>query len=376
MISPRKKRLITKGIAGLVGLVLLGGTGFVLAMKIKFADFQPPMMAANVLVTKVAPVRFEDSIDAVGNAASNESASLTATVTETVKSVQVEEGTLVTAGTLLVELSADEEKATLDEATRSYMRYNELARKNMGSTADRDQALAAMQVAQAQLDTRRITAPFDGIVGLREVSVGDLVTPGTLITTIDDIDPVKLDFSVPETFLPSIAKDMDVKARAEAYPDRVFTGKIYTIDPRVDSDTRAVRIRALIPNDDSALRPGMLLKVEVVRKAYDALAVPEESLQSAGEEKTVFVVGADNKIEERKVKTGLREPGYVEIVSGLKEGEKVVIEGQMKTGAGAEVKIVGEKTIDQVMQDALGYAVDRKKDAIVKDRKESGAGQE
>lgn len=360
----KSKRIFLRLVLFVLALILIGGTGFVLTMKIKFADFTPPMAPANVVIVKVAPLTFEDTIEAIGTAMANEATTLTSTVTETVKSINVTEGQPVTAGTLLVELTDDQEQATLDEATRSYMRYNKLTQGNLGSIAERDSALAAMNVAKAQLNKRRIVAPFDGIVGIREVSVGDLVNPGTVITTIDDIDPIKLEFSVPETFLPAISQGLDVTAFSEAYPDRTFTGKIYAIDSHIDTSTRAIRVRALIDNPDMAIKPGLLMKVSIIRNASSFLAVPEEAILSAGERKFVFVVTADNKIEERTVTTGLREPGYVAIVDGLKDGDQVVLEGQMKTGAGAPVVIVGTKTIDEVNKDSLTYSIPRKREAL------------
>ncbi|OIN85734.1 MAG: hypothetical protein AUJ12_08445 [Alphaproteobacteria bacterium CG1_02_46_17] len=364
--SPKKKKksLWIKLVALVILIALLGGTGFMLFMKIKFADFQMPMAPANVVLTKVVPIPFEEVIDAIGTATSNESADITVTVTETVKSINVKEGDFVTAGTVIAELSDEEELATLNETTRSYMRYNELTKKNLGSAADRDTALARMDIAKAQLNERRIVAPFDGIIGIREVSIGDLVTPGTIITTIDDIDPIKLDFSVPETFLAAVTNGMSIKAVTEAYPDQVFEGKIYTIDSRVDPDSRSIRVRALVPNPDSKLRPGLLMKVNIVRRNFNALAIPEGALMTSGSVKSVFVVDADKKVSSKVVTTGLREPGYVEITSGLSEGDQVIIEGQMKTGPGATVNIVGQQTVEEAQAAALDFAIERKKEAI------------
>ncbi|MDY0030257.1 MAG: efflux RND transporter periplasmic adaptor subunit [Pseudobdellovibrionaceae bacterium] len=359
-----KKRIALTLFTGVLVLGLLGGSGFIFFMKVKFADFQPPMAPANVVVTPVKEVPFEEVIEAVGTARSNESAIITATVTETVKSIGVEEGQYVTAGTIIAELSDEEEVATLNEATRSFMRYNQLVQNKLGAAADRDEALARMEVAKAQLNQRRIVAPFDGVIGIRDISIGDLVTPGTTITTIDDIDPIKLDFSVPERFLSALSKDMILKADSEAYPDQVFEGRIYTLDSRIDPDTRSIRIRALIANPNGTLRPGLLMRVHVVRKAYEALAIPEGSIQSSGDTKSVYTVNGESMIESKIITTGLREPGYVEITSGLVAGDKVVIEGQMKTGPGASVIVEEERSIEDTQKAALGYAIPRKQDVI------------
>ncbi|MBE2190927.1 MAG: efflux RND transporter periplasmic adaptor subunit [Alphaproteobacteria bacterium] len=362
--SSSKTPIWIKIVLFLVVIALLGGTGFMLVMKIKFADFAIPQTPANVVVTKIVPVLFEETIDAIGTAQSNESADITSTVTETIKSINVTEGQFVETGTVLVELSDEEELATLNEATRSYMRYNALTKKNLGSAADRDVSLAKMEVAKAQLNERRITAPFNGVIGIREVSIGDLVTPGTIITTIDDVDPIKLDFSVPESYISSLSNGMKIKARTEAYPDKIFEGEIYTIDSRVDPDTRSIRVRAIVANLNGELRPGLLMKVLIIRRAFEALAVPEEAIQSAGDRMSVYVVDAEGQVSSKAVVTGLREPGYVEIISGLTQGDSVIIEGQMKTGDGASVKIVEERTIEQAQSAALDYSIKRKKDAI------------
>lgn len=199
--TSRRRKIILRTLVGLVTLGLLGGTGFVLFMKIKFADFQPPMSAANVIVTPTTTITFIDRIEAIGTAAANQSASLTATITETVSAINAQEGEFVDKGASIIDLTSAEEKATLTEAARSFERYNNLAKSNLSSVEKRDEEETALAVARAQLDKRKITAPFAGIIGIRNVDVGDLVQPGTMITTIDEVDPIKLDFTLPEIYL-------------------------------------------------------------------------------------------------------------------------------------------------------------------------------
>jgi membrane fusion protein (multidrug efflux system) len=365
---PKKKRPVLKWVKRLliagVFLGLLGGTGFVLFMKIKFADFQPPMAAASVIVSPVAQHEFSDRIEAIGTAEANQSASLMPTVTETVKSINVREGQFVTAGTVIVELSSDEERATLNEAVKSFDRYDQLARSKIGSEARRDEEKARMGVAKAQLDKRRIVAPFDGVLGIRRVSVGDMVNPTTVITTIDELDPIQLQFSIPESYISILKTGLEIKATTEAYPGEVFTGRISAVDSRVNPDTRAIIVKAEIPNADNRLRPGLLMKSEVVKNSRISLAIPEEAIVSSGEKKTVLTVGSDNKVSEKTITIGNRQAGFVEILSGLKEGEKVIIEGVQKAHPGGEVKIAGEKSIAQTMEDAVKYAVPRKQEAF------------
>ncbi|HAJ89920.1 MAG TPA: efflux transporter periplasmic adaptor subunit [Rhodospirillaceae bacterium] len=371
--TPAKKsklrRYIVTGLITLFVLALLGGTGFMLFMKIKFADFQPPMEPANVILSPVVPYEFKDTIEAIGTITASESATITATVTETIKAINAQEGQFVAKGTSIVDLISDQEQATLDQASKSYGRYNQLVKNNLASAEKRDEEQASFNVAKAQLDKRKIVAPFDGFLGIRHVNVGDVVQPGTVITTIDAIDPIKLDFAVPEVYLAALKQDMPIEATSAAWPDTVFKGKIYVVDSRIDTDSRAIMVRAIMENPDHKLKPGLLMKVQIIRDVKTSLAIPESAIQSAGQKKSVFVVGADKKVAEKVIQTGQREPGVVEVTSGLVAGDKVIIEGQMKTGDGATVHIASEKTLQDIVQDDAGYSIPRKQDSLRNDFK-------
>lgn len=375
--APKKKSRLKKWAIrialAVVVLGLLGGTGFVLFMKIKFADFQPPMSAPGVIVAPVVERNFVDQIEAIGTAQANQSAALMPTVTETVKSINVDEGEFVPAGTVIVELNSDEEQATLTEAAKSFDRYDQLARSKIGSEARRDEEQARMNVAKAQLGKRIIVAPFDGVLGIRKVSVGDMVSPTTMITTIDQLDPIKLQFSVPESYLAVLKPDLEIQATTEAYPGVVFTGRISAVDSRVNANTRAIMVNAMIPNADNRLRPGLLMKSNIVKSSRQSLAIPEEAVVSAGEKKSVLVVGADNKVVDTEITTGNRQAGYVEVLTGLKAGDKVIIEGLQKAQNGAEVKIAGEKGIDQTIKEAVTYSSERKQEGFSEETKEEDA---
>jgi len=211
----------------------------------------------------------------------------------------------------------------------------------------RDASRAALAAAEARLSDSVLRAPFGGRVGLRRVSVGTLVGPGTLITTLDDTETIKLDFDVPETALSRVGVGLPVRARSAAWPDRNFSGNVISVDTRVDPVSRAVTIRAAIPNPDGELRPGMFLTVEVVRADVTALMVPEQSIVPEQSQQFVLVVDKDGTVEKRAVRTGRRRPGQVEIVEGLAEGEVVVAEGTQKARPGAEVAIVGRIEVGQ-----------------------------
>lgn len=362
------RRLLIRGILFLIVAALGAGTAFVLHMKIKFADFQPPMAPANVVLTTVKSHQFVDSIEAIGTVTASQSAVLTATITESITAINAEEGQFVEKGKSIVDLNDAQERATLNEASKSYNRYNQLVKDNLASAEKRDETQANMNVAKAQLDKRKIVAPFDGFLGIRHVNVGDVVQPGMVITTIDAIDPVKLDFTIPEIYLSALKQGLEIEATTAAWPGDVFKGKIYVVDSRIDEDSHAISARALMENSSHKLKPGLLMKVKIIRSVKNALAVPEESIQPAGERKTVLVVDKDNKVSEKEIVTGQREPGYVEVVSGLADGDRVIVEGQMKTGAGATVNVVEEKTIQQIIGEEESFAIPRKQEALSQEK--------
>ncbi len=306
---------------------------------------------------EVAPAglhRFVDRIEALGTARASESVTLTAQVTETVARIHFADGQTVRKGTILLELDHAEEdaqlaeaEAALQEAERQLARIRELVARGNATKAAFDeqmrnvaQARARMAQVQARIATRVIRAPFDGVLGLRQVSVGALVTPGDVITTIDDITPILLDFSVPERFLSALAVGQTIRARAAAFPDRLFTGRIVAIAPRVDPVTRAVTVRAELPNADQLLRPGMLLEVAVIGRTRHSLAVPEEALLLIGRQHYVYVIRPDGTADRRQVTIGQRLPGIVEITNGLAAGEKVVVAGILRLRPGVKARIL------------------------------------
>jgi membrane fusion protein (multidrug efflux system) len=350
----------------MVVLFILGGltlTGYQAFLKSQGGGWEMPPAA--IMAQTVTPTEFADRIEALGTAQANESTSLTSNVTEVVKNITVTEGQFVTKGTVLVQLHDDEERATLVEAEKAFNRSATLVRTSAISPARLDADRARLDIARAQVADRQIVAPFDGILGLRSISVGDIVNPGTVITTLDDVDPIKLEFSVPEAYVAAIQSGMTIEARSEAYPGRVFKGLITAIDPRIDPVTRSLKIKAEINNQDGQLRAGMLLKTNIVKNAREALAISEEALISSGDQKTVLVLtkpegqGADTlyTVEPRPVTIGTRHPGYVEVTGGLAAGERVVVDGVVKSFPGSRVKIAGEKNIAATVNRALDNAV-------------------
>jgi len=191
---------------------------------------------------------------------------------------------------------------------------------------------------ESRLADRLIKAPFDGVLGLRDISPGALVVPGDLITTLDDDQVMKLDFAVPSLFLPDLRIGLGIQARARIY-ERTFAGTIRGIDSRVDPVTRSIQVRALISNPDRALKPGVLMQVALLRNPRDALVVPEAALLHRGHEHFVMRLGDGDLVGRRTVEIGARRPGEVEILTGLSAGDRVVVDGTNKVRAGQKVQI-------------------------------------
>jgi membrane fusion protein (multidrug efflux system) len=184
---------------------------------------------------------------------------------------------------------------------------------------------------------RTITAPFAGVLGLRQVSPGALVTPGTVITTLDDDSSIKLDFTLPESALSALATGQAVAARSDAWPGQQFDGRIAQVDSRVDPQTRAIKVRAELPNPDGKLRAGMLLRVDVALPQRQALVVPEIAVQQEGEQAYVFRVNAQGAVDKVPVRLGSRREGAVEVASGLAPNDRIVVEGTVKLHPGSKV---------------------------------------
>jgi membrane fusion protein, multidrug efflux system len=289
--------------------------------------------------------------EAVGSTQAREQVSLTAQVTATVEEIAFEEGSLVEEGDLLVQLDAARARAAVDaaiavrdEARQALRRAEDLETGRIIAEAEVDErrrrfetAAAEVEQAEALLDEYAIVAPFSGRIGIRQVSPGSLVTPDTVIATLSAIEPMELQFRLPETLLPQLYPGMEVVAQSEDGGGRRFNGTVTTIDAAVDVETRTVALKAEISNADGALLPGMFMMVSAVLEVVpDAVLIPEEAILLRGQESFVFIA-RDGVAERITVETGDRREGLVEIRAGLEPGARVVIAGLQQISDGQRV---------------------------------------
>ncbi|PWC34335.1 efflux RND transporter periplasmic adaptor subunit [Azospirillum sp. TSO35-2] len=311
-----------------------------------------PVEAATVRVGTV-----DRTVTAVGSLLSNESVMIRPEIAGRISEIAFKEGQRVTKGSVLVRLDDAIARATLAQAQASIAfsraelsRADQLVRQNTGPLRSREQAAAklladeaAVQLAKAQLDKQVITAPFDGVLGLRKVSVGDFVQAGKDIVNLEDIDTLKLDFRVPEMFLPAVKVGQTVKVAVDAFGGRSFDGTVYAIDPLVDVNGRALAVRARVPNPDGNLRPGLFARVGLTLVTVpNAVLIPEQAIVAFGKDQFVFKV-VDGKVSQTKVTLGERRNAEVEITQGLAAGDVVVTAGQLKIRDGAPVAVVPNK---------------------------------
>lgn len=311
----------------------------------------PPLVEFVIPAAK----RVIEKAEAVGTARANESVTLTTRQTGSVSRILFQEGQTVRQGQALVELESRERAADMDSVRAEIAQARAVA-DEIRQQLDRTRALRAtgnapearvdqlesqlraaegrirqnesrLRAADARLDDFRIVAPFEGRVGLRQVSVGALLQPGTVVTTLDDVRTIKVDFSIPEQFLGVLRQGLAVTATTPAFPGRPFQGTVTAIDTRVDPATRAVRLNATFDNADGALKPGMFLNVGLaVATRENALVLPEDALVAEGARQFVFVV-ADGRSVRREVQLGLRQQGEVEIREGLAAADQVIVRG-------------------------------------------------
>ncbi|HEY5723780.1 MAG TPA: efflux RND transporter periplasmic adaptor subunit [Allosphingosinicella sp.] len=323
----------------------------------KEKDRVAPLVKAEAATT----IRFVETIEAVGNALANEQVTLSAPVTERLVRLGFDDGDYVRQGQVMAVLAAGVENAQLAEAqarvreaNQQLARIQTLKSKGYATQANLDAQAASASAARAQaaevrasIGERVVTAPFSGYASLRTISPGAVVNSGTPIATVSDISIIKLDFPVPETALSAIKPGLTIEARSAAYPDQPFRGRIADVDPVVDPNTRSVMVRARLANPDGRLKPGMLLTVAIETGPRMGLSVPELAVVGEGDRRFVYVVDPGGTAKRIEVRTGLRSAGRVEIIEGLKPGQKVVTEGVVKLSDGMKVRLAGPNAGDK-----------------------------
>lgn len=321
-----------------------------------------PAQAAVIASERVTSVEAEqvvldtviEDIRAVGTLDPDEAMAVSPEIAGRIANIHFNEGDEVAAGTVLVELDATTLRAELAKAQSDLHlaesnreRAMTLAQRGTGTLRARDEAVAAYQVAQAdlalaqaRLEKASIAAPFSGVIGIRAVSSGAYVTPGTRIVDLAKIDPIKVDFRVPELVLSSLRPGQPIRVTVDALPNRTFEGEIYVIDPIVDENGRAVRLRARIPNPERLLKPGLFARVRIaVDRRENAILVPESAVFAEGGQRLVYRV-VDGRAVQTEVELGHRRPGQVEVVHGLSAGDVVITAGHQQVRDGTRVQVI------------------------------------
>jgi membrane fusion protein (multidrug efflux system) len=374
-----KNRAVT--LAALAGLVVASGAAYFLlgrgtsaepaAQKAALnARSEPATKAAPaagaggpapVEVVELKPTTVKEDLQAVGALRSNESVMLRPEVSGRIAAINFRDGQPVKKGQVLVALDATlneaevaQARAELELARNNLKRTEDLARKSFVSDSAQEQAAANAEVlaarlklAEARLAKMRVTAPFDGVVGIRSVSVGDYVKDGADLVNIEDIAQLKVDFRLPERYFPQLRVGQAVEVAADALPGSRYRGTIDAINPRIDANGRSLEVRARLTNTDGRLRPGMFARVRViVGERAAALLVPEEAIVPLGDDFFVYTV-ADGKAKRVRVKLGVRREAMVELLEGVKAGDLVVTAGMRVQRDGQPVRVVNSSAVGQ-----------------------------
>lgn len=293
------------------------------------------------------------SIEAVGTTRARRSVEIVPEVDGRLVELNITPGARVARGDVLARLDDTIERADLSQAEavlteqrQSLERIEQLRRTNSVSQAALEDVIARLAEAEAEveraarrLEDRRLIAPFDGVVGLTNYDTGARVSEGQVLTRLDDLTEVEVEFSLPETVFAEVARGQQIIARSAAFPERDFTGTIEAVDSRIDPASRAFRTRALVPNPDGTLPAGMFLSLTLILSQESQVTVPEEAIIFQAAETYVFVA-KDDSAERRVVRTGQRQDGRIAILAGLSAGEAVIVRGLQRVRDGSPLKIL------------------------------------
>jgi len=299
-----------------------------------------------VEVATVEPRSLASTLETVGSLRADETVVMRPEVGGRIERIHFEEGGKVVAGQPLFTLDGSMARAALNEslanlaiARSANARAERLNKERLIAGADYDRTIAQLAVeqarvasAQAALGKLSLRAPFSGQIGLRSVAVGDVVSVGQDLVTMVRLDPMEVDFTVPENALPRLHEGQTVKASVDAFPGETFIGEVVAIDPVVDAQSRSAHLRARLANPDGRLRPGQFAQLSLETSAEAAaptLFIPEQALLQDGSTRFVYSV-VDGKAKRVEITTGRREPGLIEVTAGLKAGDVVIVAGQTK----------------------------------------------
>lgn len=316
---------------------------------------------ASVFAETVREDTFSNRIEAIGTLEPNERVDLTLSASDRVTAIYFEDGERVRKGKTLLSLAQREQlalveaaEADVEQARQQLDRLRPLASQGAVSQSELDVATrnaasadAQLRAVQSRQKDRVMVAPFDGVLGFRRVSVGSFVRPGDIVTTLIDDSVMKLDFSVPSTFLRALRPGLEVAATSGDLPGLSFDGTVATIDNAIDPVTRSVRVRALVPNTEGLLKAGMFINVTLLADPRRALSVPEEALQPVGPRTFIWTIatGEQGPVARRvEVTPGQRQNGRVEILAGLSAGDRIISDGALRVREGGPV-IVRDRSI-------------------------------
>ena len=314
----------------------------------------PPATPVEVAQVSVGEVVVD--ITAVGSLNADESVVIRSEIPGRIREIHFAEGDRASLGSPLVTLDdseyraqVEEDRAAMELARLNFQRATDLHHKKLASEQNFDEARARLEQArarlaldEARLAKTRIVAPFEGLTGLREVSPGDYIQAGQNIVNFEDIDPIKVEFRVPERYLNQVHEEQAVEVRVDSFPDQAFKGEVYAIDPRIDRSTRTVVLKARVANADGRLHPGMFARVRLVfEKRDNALLVPEQAIVPQGDGKFLYVI-VDGKAQLRPVKIGKRVRAQAEILDGVTAQDTIVVTGHQKIRPGGAVRAVNQ----------------------------------
>lgn len=351
-----RQLLILLLLAGIGYGGFLGYQHYFDAAKVEAAPSRGPR-TVTVETALITREMLKQTVEAVGTSRARQSVEITPFASGRLVELAVTPGQKVQSGAILARLDDEiqradltEAEALLEEQTRATERAEQLRASRSVAQTTVEAAHAKLAVARAtvncakrRLEDRVIRAPFDGQLGMADADLGALINAGDMLTRLDDLSEVEVEFSLPETLYADIRIGMPVNAIAAAFPGREFMGKVTEIDNRIDRISRSFQVRATIPNPDGELPPGMFMSLSLTLSATDYLVAPEEAIIAQAAETFVFII-SEGKAERRKVKTGLRKAGMIAILSGVEPGEAVAIRGLQSLRDGADVKIVGPAT--------------------------------